>query len=265
MIFAFIFSWKASVLRESQVECALNAMRISHNMASISWVHFREENKLSVKQSFHCRLCHTSRRWVSHTKPSLEGCQSWQRGPNIVWRTAPALHLTPWKSKLWPPEAPSPHKQCDRSIGVMCAKMTRWHSVNFQQGNFGCVELCRYDPLGDNTGELVAVKKLQPNKQATMEDFKKEVKTLSVLHCDYIVKYRGVCYGTGITSAASPTLRLEAAVEVPRNADTTVLLKSNPSAEVINSWFQFSILFFFFLLKINDWSLVRNQLCSFNF
>lgn len=72
-----------------------------------------------------------------------------------------------------------------------------WESVNFYQGNFGCVELCRYDPLGDNTGEMVAIKKLQPNKQATMEDFKKEVQTLSVLHCDYIVKYRGVCYSTG--------------------------------------------------------------------
>ncbi|XP_034035925.1 LOW QUALITY PROTEIN: tyrosine-protein kinase JAK2 [Thalassophryne amazonica] len=65
------------------------------------------------------------------------------------------------------------------------------------KGNFGSVELCRYDPLGDNTGELVAVKKLQPNKQSTIEDFQKEVQTLSVLHCDYIVKYRGVCYSTG--------------------------------------------------------------------
>ena len=41
------------------------------------------------------------------------------------------------------------------------------------------------------------MKKLQPNKQSTLEDFKKEVKTLSVLHCDYIVKYRGVCYSMG--------------------------------------------------------------------
>lgn len=65
------------------------------------------------------------------------------------------------------------------------------------QGNFGSVELCRYDPLGDHTGELVAVKKLQPNKQSTLEDFKKEVNTLSVFHCDYIVKYRGVCYSAG--------------------------------------------------------------------
>ncbi|XP_074490739.1 tyrosine-protein kinase JAK2 isoform X2 [Sebastes fasciatus] len=65
------------------------------------------------------------------------------------------------------------------------------------KGNFGSVELCRYDPFGDNTGELVAVKKLQTNKQLTMEDFKKEVHTLSVFHSDYIVKYRGVCYSAG--------------------------------------------------------------------
>lgn len=30
-----------------------------------------------------------------------------------------------------------------------------------------------------------------------MEEFKKEVKTLSVLHCEYIVKYKGVCYSMG--------------------------------------------------------------------
>uniref|UniRef100_A0A8D3D2R9 Tyrosine-protein kinase n=1 Tax=Scophthalmus maximus TaxID=52904 RepID=A0A8D3D2R9_SCOMX len=65
------------------------------------------------------------------------------------------------------------------------------------KGNFGSVELCRYDPLGDNTGELVAVKKLQPNNQSTQEDFQKEVNTLSALHCDYIVKFKGVCYSMG--------------------------------------------------------------------
>ncbi|KAM4597586.1 tyrosine-protein kinase JAK2 [Polymixia lowei] len=65
------------------------------------------------------------------------------------------------------------------------------------KGNFGSVELCRYDPLGDNTGELIAVKKLQPNKQSTLEDFQKEIHTLSVLHCDFIVTYRGVCYSMG--------------------------------------------------------------------
>ncbi|XP_061884667.1 tyrosine-protein kinase JAK2-like [Entelurus aequoreus] len=65
------------------------------------------------------------------------------------------------------------------------------------KGNFGSVELCRYDPLGDDTGEMVAVKKLQPNKHSTLEDFRKEIRTLSMLNCDYVVKYRGVCYSTG--------------------------------------------------------------------
>ncbi|XP_041694645.1 tyrosine-protein kinase JAK2-like [Coregonus clupeaformis] len=65
------------------------------------------------------------------------------------------------------------------------------------KGNFGSVELCRYDPLGDNTGELIAVKKLQPNKQSNLDDFQKEINTIRSLHCDYIVKYRGVCYSMG--------------------------------------------------------------------
>uniref|UniRef100_A0AAR2LK20 Tyrosine-protein kinase n=1 Tax=Pygocentrus nattereri TaxID=42514 RepID=A0AAR2LK20_PYGNA len=68
---------------------------------------------------------------------------------------------------------------------------------NYHHGNFGSVDLCRYDPLGDNTGELVAVKQLQPNKQANMADFQKEIQTISSLHCDYIVKYRGICYSAG--------------------------------------------------------------------
>nr|XP_023699715.1 tyrosine-protein kinase JAK3 [Paramormyrops kingsleyae] len=65
------------------------------------------------------------------------------------------------------------------------------------KGNFGSVELCRYDPLGDNTGELIAVKKLQPNKQSSMADFQREIQTTSSLHCDYIVKYLGICYSMG--------------------------------------------------------------------
>ncbi|TRY64943.1 hypothetical protein DNTS_024629 [Danionella cerebrum] len=65
------------------------------------------------------------------------------------------------------------------------------------KGNFGSVELCRYDPWGDDTGELVAVKELQSNKQATTADFQREIQTISSLHCDYIVKYKGICYSAG--------------------------------------------------------------------
>lgn len=41
------------------------------------------------------------------------------------------------------------------------------------------------------------MKKLQPNKQSNLEDFQKEINTIRSLHCDYIVKYRGVCYSMG--------------------------------------------------------------------
>ncbi|KAM7012052.1 tyrosine-protein kinase JAK2 [Tautogolabrus adspersus] len=103
------------------------------------------------------------------------------------------LHATEpvTQSPVWKALSPNQHDQT-----LFEERHLRFIS-NLGKGNFGIVELCRYDPLGDSTGEFVAVKKLQPNNQSTLEDFKKEVNTLSVFHCDYIVKYRGVCYSTG--------------------------------------------------------------------
>ncbi|XP_012883788.1 PREDICTED: tyrosine-protein kinase JAK3 [Dipodomys ordii] len=65
------------------------------------------------------------------------------------------------------------------------------------KGNFGSVELCRYDPLGDNTGALVAVKQLQHSGPDQQRDFQREIQILKAMHSDYIVKYRGVSYGPG--------------------------------------------------------------------
>ncbi|XP_075404997.1 tyrosine-protein kinase JAK3 [Tenrec ecaudatus] len=65
------------------------------------------------------------------------------------------------------------------------------------KGNFGSVELCRYDPLGDNTGALVAVKQLQHSGPDQQKDFQREIQILKALHSDFIVKYRGVSYGPG--------------------------------------------------------------------
>ncbi|XP_004616913.2 tyrosine-protein kinase JAK3 [Sorex araneus] len=66
------------------------------------------------------------------------------------------------------------------------------------KGNFGSVELCRYDPLGDNTGALVAVKQLlQHSEPEQQRDFQREIQILKALHSDFIVKYRGVSYGPG--------------------------------------------------------------------
>lgn len=59
------------------------------------------------------------------------------------------------------------------------------------------MELCRYDPLGDNTGPLVAVKQLQHSGPDQQRDFQREIQILKALHSDFIVKYRGVSYGPG--------------------------------------------------------------------
>ncbi|NXT10635.1 JAK3 kinase, partial [Prunella fulvescens] len=56
------------------------------------------------------------------------------------------------------------------------------------KGNFGSVELCRYDPLGDSTGELVAVKKLQQDSAKEIRDFEREIQILHSLQHDFIVR-----------------------------------------------------------------------------
>uniref|UniRef100_A0A8C6UKW7 Tyrosine-protein kinase n=1 Tax=Neogobius melanostomus TaxID=47308 RepID=A0A8C6UKW7_9GOBI len=74
------------------------------------------------------------------------------------------------------------------------------HLIFLQQlgkGNFGSVEMCRYDPLQDNTGEVVAVKKLQHSTAEHMRDFEREIEILRSLQHENIVKYKGVCYSAG--------------------------------------------------------------------
>ncbi|KAM4721780.1 tyrosine-protein kinase JAK1 [Rhinophrynus dorsalis] len=66
------------------------------------------------------------------------------------------------------------------------------------EGHFGKVELCRYDPEGDNTGELVAVKSLKPGTGGDhIADLKKEIEILRKLYHENIVKYKGICAEDG--------------------------------------------------------------------
>ncbi|XP_053266806.1 tyrosine-protein kinase JAK2a [Pleuronectes platessa] len=65
------------------------------------------------------------------------------------------------------------------------------------KGNFGSVEMCRYDPLQDSTGEVVAVKKLQHSTAEHIRDFEREIEILKSLQHENIVQYKGVCYSAG--------------------------------------------------------------------
>ncbi|XP_046871688.1 tyrosine-protein kinase JAK2 [Hypomesus transpacificus] len=80
------------------------------------------------------------------------------------------------------------------------AQFEERHLIFLQQlgkGNFGSVEMCRYDPLQDNTGDVVAVKKLQHSSAEHMRDFEREIEILKSLQHENIVKYKGVCYSAG--------------------------------------------------------------------
>lgn len=61
------------------------------------------------------------------------------------------------------------------------------------------MELCRYDPEGDNTGEQVAVKSLKPESGGNhIADLKKEIEILRNLYHENIVKYKGICTEDGM-------------------------------------------------------------------
>jgi len=67
--------------------------------------------------------------------------------------------------------------------------------INLVQGNFGTVELCLYDPNGDQTGELVAVKSLKTQDESN--NLRKEINTIRNLYHENIVKYKGICNEEG--------------------------------------------------------------------
>lgn len=71
------------------------------------------------------------------------------------------------------------------------------------QGHFGKVELCRYDPRGDRTGEMVAVKSLKPeNREEQSNNLSREIDILKDLYHENIVKYKGISQEEGILSTA---------------------------------------------------------------
>lgn len=77
-----------------------------------------------------------------------------------------------------------------------------WVIASLAQGHFGKVELCRYDPRGDRTGELVAVKSLKPeNKEEQNNNLSTEINILKALYHDNIVKYKGICQEEGKTES----------------------------------------------------------------
>lgn len=80
----------------------------------------------------------------------------------------------------------------------------------FTQGHFGKVELCRYDPRGDKTGELVAVKSLKPeNQEDQSTNLSREIDILKALFHENIVRYKGICQEEGQLGVCGNTKSLD--------------------------------------------------------
>lgn len=79
--------------------------------------------------------------------------------------------------------------------------------------------MCRYDPLQDSTGEVVAVKKLQHSTAEHLRDFEREIEILKSLQHENIVKYKGVCYSAGTSTVelvltSSPELIYDIVIKI---------------------------------------------------
>uniref|UniRef100_A0A4W4FCG3 non-specific protein-tyrosine kinase n=1 Tax=Electrophorus electricus TaxID=8005 RepID=A0A4W4FCG3_ELEEL len=68
------------------------------------------------------------------------------------------------------------------------------------EGHFGKVELCIYDPYGDHTGQMVAVKSLKSESDGPEScNLRREISTMRELYHQNIVKYKGICTEEGRT------------------------------------------------------------------
>ncbi|KAI4881330.1 hypothetical protein NFI96_029944 [Prochilodus magdalenae] len=66
------------------------------------------------------------------------------------------------------------------------------------EGHFGKVELCMYDPHGDQTGQMVAVKSLKSETAGReSSNLRREINTMRELYHQNIVKYKGICTEEG--------------------------------------------------------------------
>ncbi|KAK3567775.1 hypothetical protein QTP86_026462 [Hemibagrus guttatus] len=66
------------------------------------------------------------------------------------------------------------------------------------EGHFGKVELCLYDPHGDHSGQMVAVKSLKSESEGPeTSNLRREINTMRELYHNNIVKYKGICTEEG--------------------------------------------------------------------
>uniref|UniRef100_A0A8C2L3U2 Tyrosine-protein kinase n=1 Tax=Cyprinus carpio TaxID=7962 RepID=A0A8C2L3U2_CYPCA len=152
-----------------------------------------KDKKLTEKERFYAAQCQLATPDCEELAKLMTHCMTYDPHQRLFFRAI--VRDIDMVEKQNPSIQPVPMLEVDPTV---FEKRFLKKIRDLGEGHFGKVELCRYDPRGDRTGELVAVKSLKPeNREEQSSNLWREIHILRELYHENIVKYKGICHEEG--------------------------------------------------------------------
>ncbi|XP_060723582.1 tyrosine-protein kinase JAK1 [Tachysurus vachellii] len=152
-----------------------------------------KDKKLTEKERFYAAQCHLATPDCKELANLMTHCMTYDNHQRPFFRAI--VRDIDMVEKQNPSIKPVPTLEVDPTV---FEKRFLKKIRDLGEGHFGKVELCRYDPRGDRTGELVAVKSLKPeSREEQSGNLWCEIDILRELYHENIVKYKGICQEEG--------------------------------------------------------------------
>lgn len=152
-----------------------------------------KDKKLTEKERFYAAQCQLATPDCEELAKLMTHCMTYDPRQRLFFRAI--VRDIDMVEKQNPSIQPVPMLEVDPTV---FEKRFLKKIRDLGEGHFGKVELCRYDPRGDRTGELVAVKSLKPeNREEQSSNLWREIHILRELYHENIVKYKGICHEEG--------------------------------------------------------------------
>uniref|UniRef100_A0A8C1HER7 non-specific protein-tyrosine kinase n=1 Tax=Cyprinus carpio carpio TaxID=630221 RepID=A0A8C1HER7_CYPCA len=152
-----------------------------------------KDKKLTEKERFYAAQCQLASPDCEELAKLMTHCMTYDPRQRLFFRAI--VRDIDMVEKQNPSIQPVPMLEVDPTV---FEKRFLKKIRDLGEGHFGKVELCRYDPRGDRTGELVAVKSLKPeNREEQSSNLWREIHILRELYHENIVKYKGICHEEG--------------------------------------------------------------------
>ncbi|KAK3556757.1 hypothetical protein QTP70_016693 [Hemibagrus guttatus] len=152
-----------------------------------------KDKKLTEKERFYAAQCHLATPDCVELANLMTHCMTYDPHQRPFFRAI--VRDIDMVEKQNPSIKPVPTLEVDPTV---FEKRFLKKIRDLGEGHFGKVELCRYDPRGDRTGELVAVKSLKPeSREEQSGNLWCEIDILRELYHQNIVKYKGICQEEG--------------------------------------------------------------------